>query len=382
MGGTYAVVVGAGCGSRFGGVAKQYRDLAGLPVFRRALLPFLAHPGIAGVVAVIAPGDAARFAALAADLSLLPPVTGGADRRASVAAALAALAPLAPDQVLVHDAARPLVPAAVLDRVLAALLQAPAVVPALAVRDTLKRTEAGVVVATVPRDGLVAVQTPQGFAFDLLRRAHAEVDAAVTDDAALVEALGVPVHLVEGDPRAMKITDPPDLDLAARFIERRTLLPRVGTGFDVHRLEPGDGVVLGGLRLPCGVRLIGHSDADVALHALTDAILGTLGDGDIGTLFPPSDLRWRGADSALFLAEACHRVQARGGTLHHLDLTILCERPKIGPHRAAMRARIAKICGLDVDAVSVKATTTERLGFTGRGEGIAAQAAATVLLPG
>jgi 2-C-methyl-D-erythritol 4-phosphate cytidylyltransferase / 2-C-methyl-D-erythritol 2,4-cyclodiphosphate synthase len=380
MGGIYAVVVGAGSGTRFGGTPKQYRDLAGIPVFRRALLAFARHPDVQGVLPVIAPGNEARFAAMAGNLDLLPTVPGGADRRASVAAALDALAPSSPDHVLVHDAARPLVPPTVIDRVVAALGTHDAVIPGLQVRDTLKRSDAGVVAATVSRDQLVAVQTPQGFRFDLLRRAHDTIDGAVTDDAALVEAMGVPVRIVEGDPRAMKITDPPDLALAARLVDD-VLLPRVGTGFDVHRLEPGDGVVLGGLHLPCSFRLIGHSDADVALHALTDAILGTLGDGDIGTLFPPSEMRWKGADSAIFLEEACRRVAERGGRLHHLDLTILCERPKIGPHREAMRARIAAIAAIDVAQVSVKATTTEQLGFTGRGEGIAAQAAATVLLP-
>ncbi len=382
LGRTCAVVVGAGTGSRFGGPPKQYRPLGGVPLFRRALDRFLAHPGIDGVVAVIGADDGERFAAMAAGLDLQATVRGGADRTASVRAALDVLAADPPARVLVHDAARPLVPTAVIDRVLAALDRHPAVIPGLAVRDTLKRIEADAVVATVPREGLVAVQTPQGFDYALLVRAHAAAEGlGATDDAALVERLGLAVHVVEGDVRAMKITDPPDLAHAERLIDRPPPLPRTGTGFDVHRLAAGDGVVLGGLAIPCPFRLVGHSDADVALHALTDAILGTLGDGDIGTLFPPSDAQWKGADSAIFLTEACRRVRARGGVLHHLDLTILCERPKIGPHRAAMRGRIAAICAIDAGAVSVKATTTEGLGFTGRGEGIAAQAAATVLLP-
>ncbi|TVQ37616.1 MAG: 2-C-methyl-D-erythritol 4-phosphate cytidylyltransferase [Geminicoccaceae bacterium] len=385
-GGTFAVVVGAGSGTRFGGRPKQYRPLGGVPVFRRALMAFAGHPRIDGVLAVIGADAEAPFRQVAAGLDLLPPVIGGAERTASVQAALDALAPYRPAHVLIHDAARPLVPRAVIDRVLDGLTRFDAVIPALPVRDTLKRTVAGMVTGTVPRDGLAAVQTPQGFDYRLLRDAYAQAGgAAATDDATLVERLGLAVHVVEGDPLAMKITDPNDLDQAERLLGNpmgtRPLLPRVGTGFDVHRLGPGAGVVIGGLTIPCPLALIGHSDADVGLHALTDAILGTLGDGDIGTLFPPSDMQWQGADSAIFIQEACRRVRARGGVLHHLDLTILCERPKIGPHREAMRARIALICELEVAQVSVKATTTEKLGFTGRGEGIAAQAAATVLLP-
>jgi len=253
------------------------------------------------------------------------------------------------------------------------------VVPGVAVRDTLKRAPDGTIEATVDRTALVAVQTPQGFAYPLLREAHVRGHEA-TDDAGLVERTGVPVHVVEGEMTNLKITEPDDLALAERWLAAPKV-PRVGTGFDVHRLTAGDGVVLGGITIPCGLRLVGHSDADVALHALTDALLGTLGIGDIGTLFPPSEERWRGADSALFLVEAGRRVEAAAGAIAHLDLTVLAERPRIGPHREAMRARIAEILELDVERVSVKATTTEKLGFTGRGEGIAAQAAATVLYP-
>ncbi len=376
----HAVVVGAGTGSRFGGDApKQYRHLAGRTIFRRALETLLAHDGIAAVLPVIGADDAHRFAQSCGDLPSLPPVTGGASRSASVRRALAALAPLGATHVLIHDAARPLLRAPLVDRIIAALVDGEAVVPALAVRDTLKRTADTRVAGTVDRTGLVAVQTPQGFAMDVLARAHAAGDEA-TDDAGLVERLGVPVHVVEGDPLNLKVTEPEDLHLAERLLGAATV-PRVGTGFDVHRLEPGDGVVLGGITIPCALRLIGHSDADVALHALTDALLGTVGIGDIGTLFPPTEERWRGADSALFLDEARRRVAAEGGHIGHLDLTILCEQPRIGPHREAMRARIAAITGLAPERCSIKATTTERLGFTGRGEGIAAQAAATVLFP-
>ena len=378
---TYAIVVGAGSGSRFGGdEPKQYRRLGGRAVFRRALEALLAHHGVRGVLPVIGAGDIARFEAACGDLPTLAPVTGGASRSASVRRALDVLRPRAPDRVLVHDAARPLLSAALVDRVLEGLERHAAVIPGLAVRDTLKRGRLpGVIEGTVDRAGLVAVQTPQGFAFDVLDRAHAHADEA-TDDAGLVERLGVEVHLVAGDARNLKITEPEDLALAEALMGT-TPLPRVGTGFDVHRLEAGDGVILGGVHIPCPFRLIGHSDADVGLHALTDALLGTLAIGDIGTLFPPSEERWRGADSALFLEEACRRVALAGGRITHLDLTLLCERPKIGPHREAMQARIAALSGLTPAQCSVKATTTERLGFTGRGEGIAAQAAATVLYP-
>ena len=378
---TIAIVVGGGTGSRFGGdTPKQYQSLAGVPIFRRALAAFADHPAVDGVQAVIGAADVERFAAACGDLPIRPPVEGGTSRSASVRAALDALAADAPARVLVHDAARPLPSAALIARVVTALEQDAAVVPGAPVRDTLKRAPAGLIEATIDRSGLVAVQTPQGFAFELLREAHGRGDDA-TDDAGLVERLGVPVRVVEGEPTNLKITAPEDLALAARWLAP-TRSPRVGTGFDVHRLVPGDGVVLGGIRIPCEFALTGHSDADVVLHALTDALLGTLGVGDIGTLFPPSEARWQGADSALFLDEAARRVVAAGGEIAHLDLTLICERPKIGPHREAMRARIAAILGLDAARVSVKATTTERLGFTGRGEGIAAQAAATVLYPG
>ncbi len=376
----YAIVVGAGSGSRFGGDApKQYQRLAGRPIFRRSLECFIAHRGLVGVVPVVGADDADRFARACGDLATLPPVIGGATRSASVRRALDALAPLRPSHVLVHDAARPLVAPAVVDRVLGALGRYDAVVPGVAVRDTLKRAPDGRIDRTVDRADLWAVQTPQGFAFDLLARAHAAGGEA-TDDATLIERLGGVVHVVAGDVMNLKITEPADLDLAQRLLGMGAV-PRIGTGFDVHRLEPGSGVRLGGLEIPGPLRLTGHSDADVALHALTDAVLGTLGIGDIGTLFPPGDERWRGADSAIFLDEACRRVAAAHGRIAHLDLTIVCERPKIGPYREPMRARIAAICGLDAAAVSVKATTTERLGFAGRGEGIAAQAAATVIYP-
>lgn len=378
----WAIVVGAGSGRRFAAeLPKQYHLLHGEPLFRRSLKAFIDHPKIDGVLPVIAAEAAECFAELCGDLSTMAPVHGGATRQVSVARALEALAPHRPDAVLIHDAARPLVGPEIIDRVLEALGTYRAVVPAIPVRDTLKRQEDGRIIATVDRTPLVAVQTPQGFEFTLLRAAHARAAANdASDDAGLVEALGETVHLVTGHSRNLKITDPEDLGVAHK-LTATSGVPKVGIGYDVHRLVDGEGVMLGGVLIPAPFRLLGHSDADVALHAVTDAILGALGDGDIGTLFPPSDAQWKDADSAIFLEEACRRVTQRGAAIAHLDLTIICEQPKIGPYRPAICARIAEICGLTPETVSVKATTTERLGFTGRGEGIAAQAAATILCP-
>jgi 2-C-methyl-D-erythritol 4-phosphate cytidylyltransferase/2-C-methyl-D-erythritol 2,4-cyclodiphosphate synthase len=315
-------------------------------------------------------------------LDLLDPVPGGATRQESVRLGLESLAGDPPEWVLIHDGVRPLVGAALIDRVLHALRAHAGALPALAVIDTLKRGEGGAVVGTVDRTGLYRAQTPQGFSYAAIIEAHRRfADAAMTDDAALAEAAGLTVVLVAGDEDNMKVTEPTDLARAERLLaaDRR---PRTGLGFDVHRLAPGDGVVLLGVRVPCPFRLVGHSDADVGLHALTDALLGALGAGDIGAHFPPSDPRWGGADSAIFLRHACDLVAAAGGRIEHVDVTLICERPKIGPHRAAMTARVAELLALAPGRASVKATTTEGLGFPGRGEGIAAQAIATVVLPG
>ena len=386
---TIALIVAAGKGERAGGgVPKQYRPLGGLPVLRRAVLAFSRHPRIDAVRVMIAEEHRALYDAAVAGLDLGAPVIGGAERQASVLNGLESLADAAPEIVLIHDAARPLLPAAVIDRVLDALDAAPAALPVLAVADTLKRGEGGLAAGTVNRDGLWRAQTPQGMRFDAVLDAHRRAAAegvTVTDDAALMEWAGHAVALVAGSEDAMKITTAQDFALADRLLAG-ALETRVGTGFDVHRLgakTPGgvDGVALGGIVIPHDQALLGHSDADVGLHAITDALLGALGDGDIGTHFPPSDPQWKGAASDRFLADACRRVRAGGGQIRHLDLTVICERPKVGPHREAMRARIAEICGVPVARVSVKATTTERLGFPGRGEGIAAQAAATIALP-
>jgi len=330
---------------------------------------------------VIHADDRALYEEAAAGLDLLAPANGGATRQESVRHGLESLRAAAPEVVLIHDGVRPLLDAALIDRVLDGLARHAAVLPALPVTDTLKRVADNSVLGTVERAGLFRAQTPQGFRYpDILAAHRRHAGSALTDDVALAEAAGLAVAVVAGDESNLKITAPEDLARAARLLGAG-LVPRTGLGFDVHRLAPGDGLVLVGVRLPEPLRLIGHSDADVGLHAVTDALLGALGAGDIGSHFPPSEARWAGADSALFVEHARQLVAAAGGRIEHVDLTLICERPRIGSHRAAMVARLALLLGLEPGRVSVKATTTEGLGFTGRGEGIAAQAVATVSLP-
>ncbi len=381
-----ALIVAGGSGQRFGAERpKQYLDLLGTPILRRTLDAFLNHPRITGVQVVIDPAWRAQYDRAVAGLTLPEPVAGGATRQDSVRNGLEALAALAapPARVLIHDAARPLTDAATIGAVIDALDETPGAVAAVPVADTLKRGAHGLVGATVDRDGLWRAQTPQGFRFaDILDAHRAAAGLALTDDAAVAEQAGLPVRLIPATEDNFKVTTPDDLTRAARVLMAGLGDIRTGTGFDVHRFTEGDFVTLCGLRVPHDQGLDGHSDADVGLHALTDAILGALAAGDIGSHFPPSDPRWRGADSARFLRHAADLVAERGGIIAHADVTIICERPKIGPHRAAMAARIADILGTAEDRVSVKATTTERLGFTGRGEGIAAQAVATIRLPG
>ena len=377
-----ALVVASGRGERFGGERpKQYLPLAGKPLLRHCLERFCRHPAIDGVRTVVHPADVGLYDAAAAGLRLLDPVPGGATRQESVRLGLESLAGDPPDLVLIHDGVRPLLAAAVIDQVVQGLRTHAAVLPALPVTDTLKRGDDGTVAGTVERTGLYRAQTPQGFAYAGILAAHRRfAGAALTDDAALAEAHGLAVVLVPGDEDNVKITEPADLARAERLLGRSWRCC-TGLGFDVHRLVPGEGLVLLGVRIPCPLRLLGHSDADVGLHALTDALLGAVGAGDIGSHFPPSEARWAGADSAIFLTHARDLVVAAGGRVDHVDVTLICEQPKIGPHRAAMTARVAELLGLSSNQVSVKATTTEHLGFTGRGEGIAAQAVATVRLP-
>ncbi|GJE26824.1 bifunctional 2-C-methyl-D-erythritol 4-phosphate cytidylyltransferase/2-C-methyl-D-erythritol 2,4-cyclodiphosphate synthase [Methylobacterium organophilum] len=403
-----AVVVAAGKGVRIGGdVPKQYRRVGGRAVLTRTLAALARHPGIARIQPVIAPDAAAFYAECLEDLDsaargkLAEPVPGGATRQGSVRAGLEALAAAgAPDLVLVHDAARPYVDEALIDRAVAAGRDHGAAVPGVAVSDTIKLVEdvapgIGRVHETPARERLRAVQTPQSFRFAPLieahRRAQAEGHDGFTDDGALAEWAGLPVVVFEGDARNRKITQAADLIDADRTFSgpaggvsdtaMTAYVTRLGTGFDVHAFTEGDHVWLGGVRIPADRGVLAHSDGDVALHALTDALLGAIADGDIGTHFPPSDEKWRGAASDQFLAHACSLVRARGGKIDHLDITVLAEAPRIGQHREAIRARIAAIAGVPLTAVSIKATTTEKLGFVGRAEGLAAQAAATVRLP-
>jgi 2-C-methyl-D-erythritol 4-phosphate cytidylyltransferase/2-C-methyl-D-erythritol 2,4-cyclodiphosphate synthase len=382
-----AVIVAAGRGFRAGGtLPKQYRELAGEPVIRSSLSLFAWHGQIGAVQAVIHPDDRSSYESAAKGLRLLAPVPGGATRQASVRAGLEALSGRAPDIVLVHDAARPFCSAELVSRAIVACEETGAAIPALEVTDTIKRVDAGGHVAgTIDRVQLRAVQTPQAFAFAALlaahRRAVKEGRDDFTDDAALAEWAGIKVATFAGESGNVKLTTDEDFAKAeARRIASLADL-RLGNGFDVHAFGDGDHVWLGGIKIPHDRGLTGHSDADVALHALVDAILGALADGDIGKHFSPSDPRWRGAPSDQFLKFAVERVAKRGGRIAHLDLTIVCESPRIGPHRDAMRKRIAEIAGMSIERVAVKATTSEQLGFTGRKEGIVALATATVRLP-
>lgn len=377
---TVALIVAAGSGSRMGGVPKQYRLLAGRAVLARAV-DALSHPGIDRVQVVIGQGQEADYSYAMGDRPLPAPVIGGATRRESVQRGLQALAAAGDvDRVLIHDAARPFLPAEVIDRLLDALDAAPGAVPVLPVVDTLSRGD-GALGETVARDGLVRVQTPQAFHFEAIRAAHAAwAGDEATDDAQIARAAGLEVKTVAGDPALDKLTYEADFARAEAMLAARAL-PCTGMGFDVHAFGPGQSVWIGGVEIAHERGLVGHSDADVALHALTDALLGAIGAGDIGDHFPPGDPQWRGAPSALFLEHARDLVAAAGGRIAHCDLTIICERPRIGPHRDAMRDCIAALLRLSRTRVSIKATTTERLGFTGRGEGVAAQAVATVLLP-
>jgi 2-C-methyl-D-erythritol 4-phosphate cytidylyltransferase / 2-C-methyl-D-erythritol 2,4-cyclodiphosphate synthase len=381
------VVVAAGRGERAGGgQPKQFRRIGDEIMLRRTLLMLADAPKVGLVQPVIRPEDRTLFDAAADKIDVLPPAFGGSTRQASVRAGLEALATRKPNIVLVHDAARPFATSALVKRAIEAAEQTGAAVPGLPVTDTIKAVDDGGFVAqTLDRNQLRAIQTPQGFAFapllDAHRRAAAQGRFDFTDDAALAEWAGMKVSVFEGEPGNIKITNADDFARAEASQFAALGDVRTGTGIDVHAFAPGDHVMLGGVRIAHGQRLSGHSDADVVLHAVTDALLGALADGDIGAHFPPSDPQWKGAASDQFLEFAVERVKARGGRIAHIDITVVCEAPKIGPHRDAMRAKIAEIAGIAPERVAVKATTSEKLGFTGRGEGIAAYATATVRLP-
>ena len=388
MGIVAAVIVAAGRGQRVGGdIPKQYRAIAGTPVIRSTLAAFASHGQIDVIQPVIHFADQDLFRGASGGLGKLrDPVAGGATRQISVRAGVQALAEHAPDLILVHDAARPFLSADLIGRAIEAGRQFGAAVPGVAIADTVKKIDTGSMVSeTLNRSLLRTVQTPQAFAYSLIAEAHRRAEAAgrddFTDDAALAEWAGHSVHVFAGEAGNVKLTTNEDFTRAELLHAAALADVRIGNGFDVHIFADGDHVMLGGVRIPHTHGVSGHSDADVVLHALVDAILGALAEGDIGQHFPPTDPQWRGASSDRFLAFACERVRARDGLIGNLDVTIVCEAPRVSPHRDAMRARIAEIAAIPAERVAVKATTSEKLGFTGRGEGIVAMATATVRLP-
>ncbi len=385
-----AVIVAAGRGARAGaGGPKQYRSLAGRAVIARTVEAFLNHPDIDAVRVIIHRDDRAEYNAALGELAkhrkLLEPVTGGAERQDSVRLGLESFADERPHRVLIHDAARPFIDYKTITRVINALDKSDGAIAALPVHDTIKREGADKrIAATVPREALWRAQTPQGFHFDKILAAHRAAEGkALTDDAAVAEAAKLSVALVPGSPDNMKITQAEDFGMAETLLGRKAthMEYRTGHGFDVHAFEEGKAVIICGVEIPHTHKLKGHSDADVGMHALTDAILGAIGEGDIGDHFPPSDPKWKGAPSHVFLEKARDLVAAHNGSITHCDVTLICEAPKIGPHRDRMRAALALILDIEERRISVKATTTEELGFTGRREGIAAMATATVALP-
>jgi 2-C-methyl-D-erythritol 4-phosphate cytidylyltransferase / 2-C-methyl-D-erythritol 2,4-cyclodiphosphate synthase len=387
------IVVAAGRGERLGAdVPKQYRPLAGRPMLCTTLEALARSHDFCATTIVIRPGDGEHYSQMTAALdpacaaTLGPPALGGATRQASALAGLEAQSEAAPDLVLIHDGARPFPSRNLIERSIAAAAEYGAAAPGAPVTDTIKQVDdSGFIAASHDRAILRALQTPQSFRFDLIRDAHRNAAAAqvsgLTDDTAVAQWAGAKVFLFAGDPANVKITTTHDLSAAEQRLFVGAADIRVGQGFDVHAFGEGDQVWLGGLRIAHERALTGHSDADVVLHAITDALLGAIGDGDIGAHFPPGDPQWHGANSALFLADSARRVRSRGGIIAHIDATLICEAPKVGPHREAMRARIAEILGIEKGRVAVKATTSERMGFTGRGEGIACMATATIRQP-
>ncbi len=378
---TAALIVAAGRGSRMGGtVPKQYQTLAGRAVLAHTISAFLNHAEIDLVQVVIHPDDEALYREAIQGIqnpALRPPCHGDTDRQGSVFNGLKALASEAISHILIHDAARPLIGPLVISKVIAALADNDGALAALPINDTVKKSAGKFVADTLDRSNLWRAQTPQGFHFEKIIAAHqASQGQNLTDDVSVAEAADLKVALVEGDPLGFKLTTPEDTAMAEKLLRQNET--RMGQGFDVHRFEAGDHVTLCGVDIPHTHKLKGHSDADVAMHALTDAILGAIGEGDIGDHFPPSDPQWKGVASEIFLQKAMSLVQKMGGRLINCDITLICESPKIGPHREAMRRSLSQIMDVGQTRISVKATTTEQLGFTGRGEGIAAQAIATI----
>ncbi|MBR9840762.1 MAG: bifunctional 2-C-methyl-D-erythritol 4-phosphate cytidylyltransferase/2-C-methyl-D-erythritol 2,4-cyclodiphosphate synthase [Rhodobacteraceae bacterium] len=375
---TAVIIVAAGRGTRAGGeLPKQWRDVAGKPVARWTLEAFAHLPRI---VMVIHPDDRPRAEALCGALPVTL-VEGATDRAGSVRAGLSALADVPPERVLIHDVARPCVSRDVIDAVEAALTTLPGAAPALAVTDALWTGAEDRVTGTRDRGGLYRAQTPQGFRYAEITAAHAAHPGGAADDVEVARAAGLDVAIVPGEERNLKITAPDDFARAAALLTEGRMDIRLGNGYDVHRFGEGDHVVLCGIKVPHGRGLQGHSDADVGMHAVTDALYGAMAEGDIGRHFPPSDPQWKGAASEIFLRHAVELARTKGFTISNVDLTLVCERPKIGPHAAVMTAEMSRIMGMDADRVSIKATTSERLGFTGREEGIAAIATATLVKP-
>jgi 2-C-methyl-D-erythritol 4-phosphate cytidylyltransferase/2-C-methyl-D-erythritol 2,4-cyclodiphosphate synthase len=384
MSGCIALILAGGSGVRLGSeIPKQYLELSGRALLCHSIETFLDHSAVDEVCCIIRPEDRELYDAAVAGLAIREPVTGGRNRQESACFGLESLAEAAPATVLIHDGARPFIDSETIDRTLAGLLDYPAALPAVPLSDTLKRSDGPRVGATIEREGLWRAQTPQGFRYQEILAAHrASIGEELTDDAAVAERAGLEVALVVGNENNMKITTAEDLQRARRMMAGDESDIRVGIGFDVHRFGPGSEIMLCGIGVPSDRGLVGHSDADVGLHAITDALLGAVAAGDIGMHFPPSDPQWSGAPSDQFVRHAAGLIRAKGGDISHVDVTIICELPKIGPYRTAMAARIAEILDIGDGRVGVKATTTEGLGFTGRGDGIAVQAIATVRLPG
>lgn len=387
MAGCYALIVAAGRGQRFGGgTPKQYAPLGSGTVLAKSINAFINHPNIEAVRCVINENDVDLYDATAklfSENKLLKPVFGGKTRQQSVLAGLESISPLSPDTVLIHDGARPFVSDELISGVVSALKDAPGAIPALEVVDTLKECIDGSVKKTVSRDALYRAQTPQGFRFDEIIKSHKGfLNKNVTDDASIFEGTEMKVSIVAGDEENFKITTQDDYIRAQNKLAGVATIgeTRIGIGFDVHRFAAGNGLRICGVDVPFDKSFIGHSDADVALHALTDAMLGAIGEGDIGLHFPPSDPRWKDANSEIFVLHALDLMRAKNARIVNADINIVCEIPKIGPHRERMRARVAEILGTDISRVSIKATTTEKLGATGRGEGVGAQAVVSVLI--
>jgi 2-C-methyl-D-erythritol 4-phosphate cytidylyltransferase/2-C-methyl-D-erythritol 2,4-cyclodiphosphate synthase len=385
-----AVIVAGGVGLRAGGERpKQYHRIGGKPVIWWTLRAFATHPAVSLVQPVIGEGHEAWYRDATEGINTLPPIVGGSTRQDSCRIGVEALVAHAPKKVLIHDAARPFIDPDLISEVVSALDTTPCVIPALPIADTLKYAPGGIIARTVDRAAMWAAQTPQGFAFNAILDAHRRVAregvASLTDDASIAEHVGLAVAVIQGNTANVKLTTAADLSAAEAAMSANAYagLPdvRTGQGFDIHAFAPGKAVVLCGVSIPHTKKLKGHSDADAAMHALTDAILGAIGEGDIGSHFPPSDAQWKNAPSSIFLDKAVSLLRSKGGIVAHADITILAEVPKIGPHVSAMKAHIAPLLGVGVDRIAIKATTMEKIGGIGRGEGIAAMAVATIRLP-